>query len=354
MTKQTVLYDSHVAAGAKMVDFAGWLMPVNYGSQIEEHHVVRRAAGMFDVSHMTILDVTGDGALAFLQYVVANNVGKLKPMQALYGALLNETGGVIDDLIVYRLDAGYRCVVNAGTRSKVIAWFDAQIERFDAQFSEQDEAMIAVQGPNAIAIVADVLGVDLDELSPFYAVRTGQMLIGRTGYTGENGVELMLPSAQAPGLWDDLVRAGVQPAGLGARDTLRLEAGLNLYGQDLDEEHTPLTSNIGWTISWKPAEREFVGRAALEAQRSQVPERLVGLVLQDKGVLRHGQEVVTSAGAGTVTSGSFSPTLQMSIGLARLPAGAEDEVTVDIRGKAKAALVVKPLFVRNGEVQIDL
>ena len=353
MPLQTPLHAEHVAAGGKMVDFAGWSMPVNYGSQIEEHQAVRSQAGMFDVSHMTIIDVDGDDAEAFLQRVVANDVAKLATYGALYGALLNERGGVLDDLIVYKLETGFRCVVNASTRAKVLAWF-AEHAMPQAQFAEQPLAMVAVQGPAAIALAAEVMNLaDLADLKPFNALAAGgDVLIGRTGYTGEDGVEVMLPGEAAVTLWRDLLAAGVIPAGLGARDTLRLEAGLNLYGQDLDEDTSPLASNIGWTIAWDPAQRDFIGRSAIEPERGQCPQKLTGLLLQDKGVLRHGQEVTTSAGNGIITSGSFAPTMGASIALARLPKEAGGECQVDIRGKLKTAQIVKPPFVRNGKILV--
>ncbi len=352
MTRQTPLYAEHVAAGGKMVDFAGWSMPVNYGSQIEEHQAVRSAAGMFDVSHMTIIDVEGAGAEAYLRRLVANDVAKLEVNSALYGALLNERGGVLDDLIVYRLENGYRCVVNASTRDKVLDWF-ARHAVADATFAEQDLAMIAVQGPDAVATAAEIMGEALAEVKPFTALAAGDALIGRTGYTGEDGVEVMLPADAAVTLWQKLSAAGVAPAGLGARDTLRLEAGLNLYGQDLDEDTSPLASNIGWTIAWEPAERDFIGRAAIEPERGQNAEKLTGLLLQDKGVLRHGQVVTTPAGDGIITSGTFSPTMGSSIALARVPRAAKGDCQVDIRGKLKQARIVKPPFVRNGKILVE-
>jgi len=350
---KTALYDEHVAAGGKLVDFAGWMLPVNYGSQIEEHQAVRSAAGMFDVSHMTIIDVHGGDGEAFLRRLVANDVAKLKEWGALYGALLNERGGVIDDLIVYFLPDRYRCVVNAATRDKVLAWFAAH-SLPAMSFAEQDRAMIAVQGPEAIATLNSVWpGCVPDALKPFSACRFGDWLIGRTGYTGEDGVEIMLPPSDAVSLWQELRAAGVQPCGLGARDTLRLEAGLNLYGQDLDEDTSPLASNIGWTVAWQPAERAFIGRSAIEPQRGNCPTKLTGLIMRDKGILRHGQEVTTSAGSGIITSGSYSPTLEFSIALARVPKDAEGQCQVEIRGKAKAAQIVKPPFVRNGKALVD-
>ena len=331
-----------------MVDFAGWLMPVNYGSQIAEHTAVRSDAGMFDVSHMTIIDVHGDQAEAFLQRLIANDVARLNINQALYGALLNERAGVLDDLIVYRLAWGFRCVVNASTRDKVLAWMQ-QHTRADAHFEHKPQIMIAVQGPNAVQRLLQVEAVSgLAELAPFYAMQHGDWLIGRTGYTGEDGVEIMLPAAQGVELWRKLREVGVAPAGLGARDTLRLEGGLNLYGQDLDEATSPLASNIGWTIAWEPQERDFIGRQALTELRETNTQKLTGLIMREKGILRHGQAVHTNAGAGVITSGTYSPTLAYSIALARVPKQAVGECEVDIRGTRKKAVLCKPPFVRNG------
>lgn len=352
MTKQTALYDAHVAAGGSMVDFAGWMMPVNYGSQIEEHHAVRQAAGLFDVSHMTIIDVQGAQSLGFLQRLVANDVGRLDEQAALYGALLNERGGIIDDLIVYRLSDRYRCVVNASTRDKVLAWFEAN-RVSGAEFTEQPESMIAVQGPQAIDHASAVLGQDLHELKPFSCAQVGEMLVGRTGYTGEDGVEVMLPHAGAVDLWQAFTARGVAPAGLGARDTLRLEAGLNLYGQDMDETTTPLECNIAWTVARSPEDRDFIGRQAIEPLRKTYDNKLTGLILRDKGILRHDQRVITPEGDGVVTSGSFSPTLQSSIALARIPRAAQGECEVEIRGKRKKAEIVKPPFVRHGKILVS-
>lgn len=350
---KTPLYEEHLAAAGKMVDFAGWMMPVNYGSQIEEHAAVRSDAGMFDVSHMTIIDLEGADAEAFLRRVVANDVAKLPLWGAQYGALLNEAGGVLDDLIVYRLPQGYRCVVNASTRDKVMAWF-ASHALPAMTFAQQQLVMIAVQGPQAIARLNGCYpGSVPTDLQPFNAAVFGNWLIGRTGYTGEDGVEIMLPALEGVALWRQLRDAGVRPAGLGARDTLRLEAGLNLYGQDLDEQTSPLASNIAWTIAWKPEDREFIGRSAIEPERGQCPMKLTGLIMKDKGVLRHGQVVTTSAGNGIITSGTFSPTLGFSIALARLPKAATGACEVDIRGKAKAAEIVKPTFVRHGKALVD-
>ncbi len=350
--RRTPLFDAHIAANAKMTEFAGWAMPIRYGSQIDEHHAVRESVGMFDVSHMTIVDFQGADTMAFLRHVLANDVAKLKaPGQALYSALLNAAGGIIDDVIPYRRDGGYRVVSNAATRDRVIAWYATHAERFDTALVERDDvAMIAVQGPEAVALFAQATGLSqVVELKRFHAleVRDGWM-IARTGYTGEDGVEVMLPARDAAGLWRELGSAGVRPAGLGARDTLRLEAGLNLYGQDMDETTTPLESNLAWTVAFEPAERDFIGRAALHAQRATgVGNKLTGVALKDRGVMRQGMKVITNAGDGEVRSGIFSPTLGYSIGLARVPRAATGEVGILIRGREKRGRIVRPPFVAN-------
>ena len=349
MADKTPLFDAHVAAGGKMVDFAGWMMPVNYGSQIEEHTAVRSDAGMFDVSHMTIVDIDGPDAEDFLRKVIANDVTTLAEYQALYGAALNAHGGILDDLIVYRLPKGFRVVVNASTREKMLDWFDAQAMT-NMRIEHKPQIMLAVQGPEAINKL--LAATDLPELSikPFFAAAHRDWLIGRTGYTGEDGVEVMLPVEQGLALWQSLLAAGVKPAGLGARDTLRLEAGLNLYGQDMSEATSPYVSNIGWTVAWEPADRGFIGRHALQDVRLAPTHKLTGIILEDKGVLRHDQRVVTDAGSGVVTSGTYSPTMQRSIGLVRVPAQAGDDCSVDIRGSLKKARLVKPPFVRKGKI----
>ena len=357
MSKKTVLYDSHLAAGAKMVDFHGWEMPINYGTQIEEHHAVRRDAGMFDVSHMTIIDLEGSEALPFLRYVLANDVARLTvPGKALYTAMLNENGGVIDDLIVYYFsETAFRLVVNSATREKDLAWLEKQAADYDVTLIERpDFAMIAVQGPHAKAKVATVLNNEqkaaVADMKPFFGVQAGDLFIATTGYTGEAGYEIMVPEAKAAAFWQQLLAAGIKPCGLGARDTLRLEAGMNLYGQDMDDNVSPLAANMAWTIAWEPADRQFIGRQALEAQRQQgVTEKLVGLVLDDKGVLRSGQKVITPHGEGIITSGTFSPTLNKSIAMARVPAATEDSAQVEMRKKLVTVRVVKPCFVRNGK-----
>ena len=360
MGQRTPLYDLHVALGAKIVDFGGWDMPLHYGSQVEEHHQVRRDCGVFDVSHMTVVDVTGSQAKAYLQHLLANDVERLQVLgKALYSGMLNEQGGVIDDLIVYLTAEGYRVVVNASTRDKDLAWMQLQSAGFDVVLQHQAGlAMLAVQGPQARAKTAELVSAAraalIHELKPFQGLPEGDWLIARTGYTGEDGLEIMLPAEQAPGFLNELVGAGIAPAGLGARDTLRLEAGMNLYGQDMTEEVSPLAANMGWTIAWEPAERQFVGRAVLEAQRAAGNQpKLVGLVLEERGVLRAHQVVrVEGVGEGEITSGSFSPTLGKSIALARVPAGTGDRAEVEIRGKWFPVRVVQANFVRHGKALI--
>ncbi len=356
MSNKTPLYAAHQDAGGKLVDFAGWTLPIHYGSQVEEHHAVRRAAGMFDVSHMTVVDIRGAGSEAYLRYLLANDVARISDGQALYGCMLNEQGGVIDDLITYRLEDGFfRTVVNAATRQADLEWMTARSDGFDVVVEERaDLAMIAVQGPEARKRVIDVLvAPGLGDVKPFRFAVHGDYFVARTGYTGEDGFEILLPAAAAPDCWERLVAAGVRPCGLGARDSLRLEAGLNLYGQDMDSSTTPLVSNLGWTVAFEPPERDFVGRTALRAQRdSGVQERLVGLVLDKGAIPRGGASVHVAEGSGKVTSGSFSPTLGCPIALARIPAGDSTEAQVELRGKQLPARIVKPPFVRNGQIKV--
>ncbi len=363
MLKKTVLNAAHRAINARMVDFGGWDMPVNYGSQIEEHHAVRQDCGMFDVSHMCPVDVVGPDCRAFLSRLVANDVAKLTVSgKALYAAMLNEAGGVIDDLIIYFLtDTRFRIVVNAGTAEKDLAWMQAKVSEWqlDVTITQRRDgnnplAIIAVQGPNARAKVWEVLPqvkAATEGLKAFFAAEVDPYFIASTGYTGEDGYEIMLPAGEAEALWNALYAAGVAPCGLGARDTLRLEAGMNLYGQDMDETVSPLDAGLSWTVAMKD-ERNFVGKSALTAAGQN--QQFLGLILLDKGVLRGHQKVITKQGNGEITSGSFSPTLQQSIALARLPLGVAigDDVEVDIRGKLLKAKVTKPVFARNGKAVI--
>jgi len=385
MALRTALYDTHLRQGAKIIDFGGWDMPLHYGSQIEEHHAVRRDAGMFDVSHMGVVDLEGAQAREFLRHLLANDVGRLTiPGKALYSCMLLPGGGVLDDLIVYFVGEGkYRLVVNASTRDKDLEWIRRHARAFDVGVAERpDLAMIAIQGPQARARTVAALAAagfpaaDCDAalalapfqggafgappalaplhgagsgaapvLAPFQGGAFGAWFIARTGYTGEDGFEVMLPTAAAAEFWQALHAQGVHAAGLGARDTLRLEAGMALYGNDMDESHHPLESGLAWTVAFDPAARDFIGRAALEELRRTPHPRQVGLVLDERGVLRSHQRIEP---AGEVTSGTFSPTLHRSIALARVPPTAVSPVQVEIRGKLHEAHIVKPPFVRHG------
>ncbi|MGE5097092.1 MAG: glycine cleavage system aminomethyltransferase GcvT [Betaproteobacteria bacterium] len=361
MLARTPLNEMHRSSGARMVDFGGWDMPVHYGSQIDEHHAVRRDAGLFDVSHMRVVDLEGEGAREFLRRAVANNVDKLKtPGRALYSCMLNDAGGVIDDLIVYFFrEDWFRLVVNAATAAKDIAWLEKLRGRFAMPLTltpRPDLAMIAVQGPRARArfwaAFPDRKAAS-EPLAPFNAAITGDWMVARTGYTGEEGFELIIPATQAEGVWKKLVEAGAKPCGLGARDTLRLEAGMNLYGQDMDEQTSPLDAGLAWTVDLS-GDRDFVGREALEARGRRAD--FVGLILEEAGgVLRAHQKVCTPRGEGEITSGTFSPTIGASIALARVPPGTHpgDSVQVKVRDKSLAARVVKPPFVRNGRILVS-
>ncbi len=339
-----------------MVDFTGWDLPSNNGSQIDEHHLVRKDAGMFDVSHMTMVDIRGPKVRPFLSKLLANDVARLQqPGKALYSCMLNEQGGVIDDLITYFMaEDWFRLVVNAATRDKDMAWIRRQGKEFGVAIMEHPElALIAVQGPQArhkvLGLLPEAEAASAAALKPFFAVQLGDLFVARTGYTGEDGFEVSMEASAAEAFWDQLLSAGVTPCGLGARDTLRLEAGMNLYGQDMDEDVSPLVSGLTWTVAMKD-DRNFIGRQALETQKADgVKRKLVGLVLEGRGVLRPHQKVITPQGEGETTSGGFSPTLQKAIAFARLPTGAAGSCEVDIRGKRLAARIVKPPFVRNGE-----
>lgn len=362
MGLQTPLFAEHERLKARIVPFGGWNMPLHYGSQIEEHHAVRHDAGIFDVSHMRVVDLEGPAVQGFLRGLLANDVARLQARgKALYSCMLDPGGGVIDDLIVYLRDAPeyptrYRLVVNAGTADKDLAWMRERALGLDLRIAPRtDLAMIAAQGPQARAKAAQSLPESLrapaQALEPFFAAEVADWFVARTGYTGEDGFELMLPAPQAPALWRALVGAGLTPCGLGARDTLRLEAGMNLYGQDMDEGVGPLESGLAWTVAFDPAEREFVGRAALETQRGRPDlRRFVGLVMEGRGVLRGHQKVYAGdREVGEITSGGFSPTLERSIALARVAADAGFELTVDIRGRREPVRRVKPTFVRHGQ-----
>ncbi len=355
--KKTPFYDLHAKANAKIVDFAGWDMPLHYGSQIQEHHQVRQHAGLFDVSHMGIVDVQGKDAAAYLRQLVANNIDRLTDGKALYTCMLNEQGGVLDDLIIYKINSDFfRIVINAGTREKDIAWMKHQATSFDITMTERiDLAMLAIQGPEVKDKISRLLPPPIttlvQTLKPFHFTVFNDMFIARTGYTGEDGFEVIFPTRDAAPLWHALLTVGIQPCGLGARDTLRLEAGLNLYGSDMDETVTPFESNLAWTVMMEPHDRTFIGRNALEKQSQQgIKRHLVGLVLEGPGIIRNHQKVVVEGdGEGEITSGGYSPTLEKSIALARIPAEKGTRCFVEIRNKQIPAQIIKPPFVRHGK-----
>ena len=351
MGNRTPLFDKHEALGAKIVDFGGWDMPINYGSQIDEHHAVRADAGVFDVSHMTTVELHGSEVPAFLDRLLANDFSRMtRPGQAMYSAMLREDGGVLDDLIVYDTGEPYLMVVNCATREKDLAWMNQVATDFDCTIRERDDlAILAVQGPNALEKVATTISDGQAEamagLKLFQGTWTENWFIARTGYTGEKGVEVILPAAEAAGFWDHLLEAGVKPIGLGARDTLRLEAGMNLYGSDMDETVTPFESNMANTVFLEG--RDFIGADALRQRQSD--RQLVGLVMPGKGVLRAHYPVFSNGEAvGEITSGAFSPTLQQGIALARV-SESSSSMTVEIRGKQHEVTCVEPPFVRHGK-----
>lgn len=362
LNKRTPLYQKHLDATAKVVDFSGWDMPLHYGSQIAEHKVVREHAGVFDVSHMTIVDIAGPDAVAFLRRVLTSDVARLTQTgSALYTVMLNDHGGVVDDLIVYRLARCYRLIVNCATHTKDLAWLEQHSKGRNVTLQERPElAILAVHGPEAIGKVCALLVPAQAELVktlvPFRCIELGEWFVARTGYTGEQGLEILLPGTEAAALWDRLLAAGVRPVGLGARDTLRLEAGMNLYGHDMDENTSPLAANLEQTIAWEPADRDFIGRAAVtehkRQQKAGLLPYLTGLVLETRGVLREGQKIVTDRGEGVITSGTYSPTLNLSIALARVPVQST-ACQVDLRGVLTPVRMVKPCFVRNGKPVIN-
>lgn len=347
---QTPLHAEHVAAGARMVEFGGWDMPLHYASALGEHLAVRQSCGIFDVSHMTVVDVMGPDAPGFLRRLLANDIGKLvKPGQGLYSCMLNDNGGIVDDLIVYWIGADrYRLVVNAATRAQDLAWLARVADRDDVVMRHRDDLlMLAIQGPTARQLTASLLpqalGAAALRLESFAAMHQDDLFIARTGYTGEDGFEVILPVAAGLNLWQRLVSAGAVRCGLGARDTLRLEAALNLYGQDMDGDTSPFVSGLSFTVALAPADRQFRGRAALEQEKSAgIKQKLIGLLLEDQGIMRHGHRVITSAGEGLITSGGFSPTMSRSIALARVPVAAEGVCKVEIRGLLRSASIVRP------------
>jgi aminomethyltransferase len=361
MLKTTALHSRHQALGAKLVDFGGWEMPIHYGSQLEEHHAVRAGCGMFDVAHMAAVDLHGARTREFLRSLVANDVAKLKtPGKALYTCMLNEQGGVIDDLIIYGMVSGredwFRIVVNAGTTDKDLAWIRPAAAKFGVEVKHRtDLGILAVQGPKTRELVAKHIPAAIRDaalgLKAFQSVYAEPWFVATTGYTGEDGFEFIVPHAELTALWDQLAADGVRPAGLGARDTLRLEAGMNLYGQDMDDTVSPLECGLAWTVAFDPADRAFTGRAALEAQRAAPPRKQVGLVLEGRGVLRSHMPLRFANGAsGETTSGSFAPSMKGSIALARAQGHASG--ACEVRGQWLPCRVVQPPFVRNGKVLV--
>lgn len=357
MSNKTKLYDQHVAANGKMVDFAGWMMPLNYGSQIDEHMAVRQQAGIFDVSHMTMIDFSGDRTKEFLRYLLANDIQRIQPGRALYSCMLNNDGGVIDDLIVYWLaEDTFRIISNAGTREKDLAWMREQAIVFNVTVTENtDMSILACQGSTAItwgqAILPPALAQALADMKPFRVVVDNDWVLATTGYTGEAGFELMIPNNEVKAFWQSALKQGFKPVGLAARDTLRLEAGLNLYGSDMDEGTLPRESNLAWTISYHDEDRDFIGKESLEAH--QTNKQLIGFILQAPGVLRAHQRVYQGSHlVGETTSGTYSPYLKKAIALARVDVEHFDNLTVDIRGKKLPVLPVKPCFVRQGQPKV--
>lgn len=360
--QKTPLYEQHLEAGAQMVPFAGWQMPLHYGSQVEEHQIVRQAAGVFDVSHMVTLHCRGPEAADFLRHVLANNIDKLRvPGRALYTCMLNESAGILDDLLVYYHDKKhYRLVTNAGTKTKDLAWLNLKAQDFDVTLTEDTSGvLLAVQGPDARekcqAVLPEILQAVVMDLKPFWSLSGAGFFVARTGYTGEDGFEIHVPTEQAQDFWRALLAEGVKPIGLGARDSLRLEAGLNLYSSDMDEGVTPYESNVGWTVALNPEERDFIGREAVEINKAKESLRLVGLVLPERGMLRSGLNVNTNGQTiGTITSAAYSPTIKHSIAMARVQAGCPEEVTVLIRGREMIAHVVALPFIKAGKPTFKL
>ncbi len=362
---RTPLYEEHVRAGGKMVPFAGYEMPVQYRRGIRrEHHAVREHAGLFDVSHMGEFDVRGPDALALVQWLTTNDASRIEVGQAQYSLLCNEAGCILDDLLVYRFEDHYLLVVNAANREKDWAWVSRHAARFDCRVTDVSDgtALLALQGPSAAAVLAGLTSADLETVG-YYRFATGDVagvpaMVARTGYTGEDGFELYLDAADASAVWRALLRAGtahdLEPAGLGARDSLRLEMGYALYGNDLDEEHSALESGLGWVV--KPGKGDFSGRDVLVAQKAAgVPRRLVGLHLLERGFPRPGYEIVTAEGvAGTLTSGTVSPSLGEGIAMGYLPAplaAPGTQVAVRIRRADIPAVVARPPFYRNGSIR---
>lgn len=364
MSKRTVFYDIHKALNGQLVEFAGWEMPVSYSGVLEEHKAVRTTAGLFDVSHMGRIQVSGQGAKGLLQYLSTADISGVRPSQACYTLFCNERGGVIDDLFIYKLDrSSYLVCVNASNREKCLNWIKAHAEKISNVTIEDLSdtiAQIAIQGPESVGILQALTDLDISsiKLRTFLQGRLGGMdsLIARTGFSGEKGYELFIPAVIAPGIWDSLMKqgeaVGIKPAGLGARDTLRLEMGYLLYGSDMDENTTPLECSLEKAVALD--KEDFIGKAAILQQKEKGIERkLIGFEVLGKGIPRHGHRIYSNGKTlGVVTSGNFSPSLKKGIGLGYvLPNYSKpgSEIFIDIRGKAAVAVVVELPFYKKGK-----
>lgn len=353
---KTALNNAHIELGAKMVNFSHWEMPISYTSLIEEHHAVRNTAGIFDVSHMSVFDFKDGDQVAFFEKIFANDIKKIcNDDKAIYGALLNEEGGILDDLIIYHANEKFRLVSNCSTREQNRQWYEKHAVEFGVEVVERsDMGILAIQGPDALSKILSIDGINpqVNNLQSFGCMFDGDKLYARTGYTGEDGLEIIVPSVDINQFWDQALRLGCTPIGLGARDTLRLEAGLNLYGNDMTIENHPYESNLGWTIDMTDENRQFIGKQALLSIDQSKSQKIVGIILRDKGVLRSGYEVIHDEGKGVVLSGSYSPTLQSSIGLARVDQGYKKDGKVMIRNKMLNIDFVSPRFIERGKISI--
>ncbi len=352
--QKTNLNKSHIKLGAKMVNFFEWEMPISYSSAIEEHNAVRNDIGIFDVSHMTIFDLDGGDQLAFLEYIFANDIKKISTSnKAIYGVLLNEYGGILDDLIIYHAENKFRLVSNCSTREQNKDWFEKYAKQFNVSVIERsDMVILAVQGPNALKKIHEIKGIsfEVQNIEPFGCIFDDDNLFARTGYTGEDGFELIVKNSEIENFWMQAIELGFTPIGFGARDTLRLEAGLNLYGNDMTINNHPYESNLGWTIDMTDKNRQFIGKEALLSIDQKQTKKLVGVILRDKGVLRAGYEISHDQGSGKILSGSFSPTLQSSIGLARVHQGYAETGKVFIRNKELKIKFISPRLFRHDKI----
>jgi len=352
---KTTLHESHIELGAKMVNFSNWEMPISYTSLIEEHNAVRNTAGIFDVSHMAVFDFMGGDQIAFFEKIFANDIKKISlENKAIYGALLNEEGGILDDLIIYHANSKFRLVSNCSTREQNRDWYKKHAVEFGVEVIERsDIGILAIQGPDALNKILAISEIDhqVNNLQSFGCIFDGEKLFARTGYTGEDGLELIVPNSDIKSLWNKALELDCTPIGLGARDTLRLEAGLNLYGNDMTVDNHPYESNLGWTIDMNDENRQFIGKDALLSINQSESKKIVGIILRDKGVLRTGYEITHGQGNGIVLSGSYSPTLQSSIGLARVDRGYQENGKVMIRNKELNIDFVSPRFLRQGKIR---